>query len=737
MTDIIASLNEPQRRAVTHSPQEPLLVLAGAGSGKTRVLVHRVAWLVTERYAMPAEILAVTFTNKAAREMNERIEDLLNQSSSGLWIGTFHRLCHRLLRMHCQQANLDINFQILDADDQLKLVKRLLKTAGIPESDLESKKVAQFIQRQKEYGHRYADVANDHTLDRQMLSIYQAYEDTCQKSSLVDFSELLMRCCEMFSQNPALLAHYQQHFKHVLIDEFQDTNSMQYRWLQLLTNHGKTPITAVGDDDQSIYSWRGAKIEHMLSFSEEVSNVTRIDLTQNYRSTSVILQAANAVIQCNENRLGKDLWTDLAEGDKIDLYHAYDEMDEALYIAQRIRSYHQDKDCPYTEMAVLYRSNAQSRALEEALIKTGTPYRVYGGLRFFDRAEIKDIFGYARLLVNRHDDAAFERVINTPTRGIGATTLQKLRSSAQSQRCSLWSALEHSLDHNLFSKRTHGACDQFRALLTDIDDAIATLSLPEQIEVLIERSELIQHYSKQEQTVQNRLENLRELITSATLFNRSQVAEDCSMLAEFIAQATLDNVQNDHQSGDAVNLMTVHAAKGLEFNLVCMTGMEEQLFPHAMSYGDSTRTEEERRLCYVGITRAKQHLIISHADVRHLYGQQNHQSVSRFIGEIPASCLQRIRPQWSSSSSQKPSYTSRRSSRPTPQTRPTPQPMVSARSVPTHSAYQLGQRVRHNTFGEGVILYIEEDGDHYRLQIKFEHYGVKWLLTEYAQLTTI
>jgi DNA helicase-2/ATP-dependent DNA helicase PcrA len=715
VTPILESLNDAQRQAVT-AAAAPTLVIAGAGSGKTRVLVHRAAWLIDVEGVSPQGLLAVTFTNKAAAEMRGRIESLLNIPVSHLWIGTFHGLAHRLLRRHWRDAGLPQNFQIIDSDDQLRLIKRLLKNLEIDDTRWVPREVQYFINGEKDEGRRpkhLDDEGDPHR--RQMIALYAAYEEVCERGGLVDFAELLLRAHELWRDNPELLAHYQRRFSHLLVDEFQDTNAIQYAWLRLLAGKNGIPFV-VGDDDQSIYRWRGARVEHIHRFQKDFPGTSVVKLEQNYRSTGTILNAANAVIENNSSRLGKKLWTDGADGEVIRVYAAYNERDEADFIIGRLRDWI-DQGNLRADAAVLYRSNAQSRALEEGLINANIPYRVYGGLRFFERAEIKDALAYLRLISNRDDDSSFERVVNKPTRGIGARTADMMRSYARANSCSMWRAAGAIASDEL-NGRAANAVHTFLNLIESLARDTDSLDLPEKIDHVIHASGLIDFFKKEKgEKGETRVENLLELISAGRSFEPDP-AEEMSPLDEFLSHAALEAGEGQADEwDDCVQLMTMHSAKGLEFPLVFMSGMEDGLFPHQRSVSDPNGLEEERRLCYVGITRAMQTLYITYAEQRRLHGMDNYSQPSRFINEIPDEFIEEIRPRV-------------QVSRPVraPAMRRTPIRQGSEAGV------RLGQHVRHQKFGDGVILNCEGQGAHARVEVNFETAGTKWLVLSYANL---
>jgi DNA helicase-2/ATP-dependent DNA helicase PcrA len=715
VTPILESLNDAQRQAVT-APAEPTLVIAGAGSGKTRVLVHRAAWLIDVEGLSPNSVLAVTFTNKAAAEMRGRIEALLNMPVGHLWIGTFHGLAHRLLRRHWREAGLPQNFQIIDSDDQLRLIKRLLKNLEIDDSRWVPREIQYFINGQKDEGLRphHLDDDGDPTR-RQMISLYQSYEEVCERGGLVDFAELLLRAHELWRDNAELLDHYRRRFQHLLVDEFQDTNSIQYAWLRLLAGDKGIPFV-VGDDDQSIYRWRGARVEHIYRFQKDFPTATVVKLEQNYRSTATILSAANAVIANNTTRMGKSLWTDGAEGESIKVYAAYNERDESDFVIARLRDWI-DQGNLRADAAVLYRSNAQSRVLEEGLINAGIPYRVYGGLRFFERAEIKDALAYLRLVSHRDDDSAFERIVNKPTRGIGARTVEIMRSYARANSCSMWRAAGAVASDEL-NGRAANAVRAFLNLIEALSRDVAGMDLQEKVDHTIHASGLVDFFKKDKgEKSETRVENLLELVSAAQSFEPDP-AEEMSPLDEFLSHAALEAGEGQADAWeDCVQLMTMHSAKGLEFPLVFLSGMEDGLFPHQRSIADPSGLEEERRLCYVGITRAKQTLYVTYAEQRRLYGMDNFSQPSRFISEIPDEHIEEIRPR-------------------VQVTRPVRSPARSSRATNAGGelGIRLGQRVRHGKFGDGVILNCEGQGAHARVEVNFETAGTKWLVLSYANL---
>lgn len=726
---LLTGLNDKQQQAVA-LPSTHALILAGAGSGKTRVLVHRLGYLMSVLGCSPYEILAVTFTNKAANEMRARIESLFGLPTQGMWVGTFHGLAHRLLRLHFKEAGLPQAFQVIDSEDQYRLIKRIVKQQNIDDKRFPPRQLQSYINRQKEEGRRAQQVVTSGDYYEQvMLKVYQLYEAQCRQSGLVDFSELLLAVTELFQHNESLRQHYQSRFKHILVDEFQDTNTIQYRWLKLLLS-GQNDMMVVGDDDQSIYGWRGAKIENIYRFEREYQpQVVRLE--QNYRSTKTILTAANTVIANNSGRMGKDLWTDGDPGEMIKLYSAFNEIDEARYITGTIKHLHQ-QGAAFKEIAILYRSNAQSRILEEALIQQGLPYRIYGGMRFFERAEIKDALAYLRLVFNRQDDAAFERVINTPSRGIGERSLQTIRDYSAQMSCDLWHAAQALCAEKQLTARAVNAICSFLKLIDHLDEMTKDFVLHDQVERVIERSGLISHYEKEgREKAQARLENLSELVNAARQFEWVESEDSPTPLTAFLTHAVLE--AGEQQAGshdDAVQLMTLHAAKGLEFPTVFITGMEDELFPGSRALEKTDGIEEERRLCYVGMTRAMQRLFLTYAEFRRWYGESKPHCPSRFLREIPESCLERVRIKTqisrpvtamnSTSISQNKRFT-------------TSSQGVSAKG----KMWSVGQAVRHPKFGDGVILNYEGQGDQARLHIQFQNVGSKWLVISYAPLEPV
>jgi len=800
---LIDPLNAAQREAVC-APPGHYLVLAGAGSGKTRVLTHRIGWLTQAEGVPPWAILAVTFTNKAAGEMRARLAALIPGGTQGLTVGTFHGIAHRLLRRHWREAGLPETFQILDSDDQLRLVKRVVAGLGLDEAKYPPRQACWQINQWKDEGKRPDGIEHrDHPVTRTFVNIYLAYEEACRRAGLVDFAELLLRAHELWLKNPAVLEHYQQRWRYLLVDEFQDTNTLQYAWIRVLAGPGfgirdsgfakaghadpeveaalpnpesRIPnpggqVFVVGDDDQAIYGWRGAKVENVQQFLRDFPGAKTIKLEQNYRSTSTILKAANSVIQRNGSRLGKQLWTAGDDGERIALYAAYNEQDEARFVVERIREYI-DEHGSAQDCAILYRSNAQSRNFEEQLVQRRIGYRVYGGQRFFDRAEVKDTLAYLRLTANRHDDAAFERAVNTPPRGIGDRTLDVLRRRARADNLSMWEAALSELSGGselagraknavkAFLMLIDGMAHAFKPLFprrppgsplagergggegTDVPNPSAppesssptplpeeegsssALTLAEQIDHAITHTGLRDFYEKDSRgNAETRVENLDELVNVASRFERSQDDIDAGLgeLNAFLSNAALEAGESQGEEGeDCVQLMTLHSAKGLEFPVVFLVGMEEGLFPSQRSVDDEGRLEEERRLAYVGITRARERLIVSHAESRRMHGTEMLSRPSRFLGEMPAELIDEVRPRVHVT---RPLYAGR--------------PHEISPSLEESLPVKLGQRVSHPSFGEGVVLSAEGSGAHTRLQVNFEGVGSKWLVAAYANLTAL
>ncbi|MGC9385690.1 MAG: DNA helicase II [Hydrogenovibrio sp.] len=737
ISHLLNDLNDAQREAVTVEDRHAL-ILAGAGSGKTRVLVHRIAWLTEVMGFSAYNILAVTFTNKAASEMRGRVEALIGNQSQGITMGTFHGIAYRLLRTHFKEVGLPQAFQILDADDQKRVIKRLLKALELDEAQWPHKQVQAFINGEKEEGRRPHHIDAGHNpYVRKMVQIYQAYEDQCKRAGLVDFAELLLRAHELWLKNPQVLAHYQNRYRHILVDEFQDTNTLQYAWLRVLAGAtGKLFI--VGDDDQSIYGWRGAKIENIRRFDEDFADVKTVRLEQNYRSTNMILKAANTLIAHNQDRMGKNLWSAGEDGEPIQIYEAFNEQDEARYICNQIEAWC-EQGGGRSEVAVLYRSNAQSRVIEQALLQAQIPYRVYGGLRFYDRAEIKDVLAYLRLLISREDDAAFERVYNHPPRGIGHKTADQIREVARMEEISLWQAARQLVEVGL-TARAKTAVNGFLTLIEALDQSTEGQNLQDQVMQVVSRSGLQLHFEKDtSEQGQSRLENIDELINAVSQFKPMRTHESVAdlpsnafdepnfanpsfdnPLAEFLAQAALEagEQQADHWAS-SVQLMTLHAAKGLEFPLVFMIGLEEGLFPSQQSQEDPYRMEEERRLAYVGITRAEKQLVISYANRRRMHGSEFYPLPSRFLKEIPQDCVQQVRLNGSAQATTA-SYGGGLG--------------AGGSASLNESGYQIGERVFHQKFGEGTVLATEGAGDHARVQVNFNHAGSKWLVAAFAKL---
>ncbi len=733
---ILERLNAAQRAAVT-APLGPVLVLAGAGSGKTRVLTHRIAWLIEAESVSPHAIVAVTFTNKAAGEMRARVESLLGVPPGMLWIGTFHGIAHRLLRRHWHEAGLVESFQIIDAEDQQRLIKKLIKAQQLDETRWVPREVQWFINSNKDEGRRSKHLkAGNDPIRAQMIRLYALYEDACARSGLVDFAELLLRSFELWRDQPALLEHYRQRFRHVLVDEFQDTNTIQYAWLKLLAGADGCPFV-VGDDDQSVYGWRGARVENLQQFGRDFPAVKLFRLEQNYRSTGAILAAANGLIANNSGRLGKTLWTSGAQGEPIRLYAAFNERDEAEFVCQRIHD-HVAHGGSHRDVAVLYRSNAQSRVFEETFLAARMPYRVYGGLRFFERAEIKDALAYLRLIVNSRDDASFERVVNLPTRGIGAKSLETIRAAAREAGCPLWEAARACLGSTLGPKAS-GALRGFLELIERLADEVRGLDLHEQVDRMLAASGLIEfHRRDKADRGEARVENLEELVSAARGFNADALDGDLPPLEAFLAHVTLESGEGQADAWeDCVQMMTLHTAKGLEFPIVFLSGMEDGLFPHQRSIGDLDGLEEERRLCYVGMTRAMKQLYLTYAEQRRLHGIDNFSQPSRFIKETPEELIEEVRPRLQVSRPVAAGRFARESSSDASSRRPSYAPRIAriARNEPpAMPGMRLGARVRHGKFGEGVILDLEGSGPQARVQVNFERQGTKWLVMQYAKL---
>jgi len=712
VSTLLTGLNPPQREAV-EAIDGPLLILAGAGSGKTRVLVHRIAWLIQVEHVSPMAVLAVTFTNKAANEMRGRVEQLLQIPSAGLWIGTFHGICHRILRLHADEAGLDANFQILDSDDQYRLIRRSIREMQLDEGEFPPRQVQGFINARKDDGVRPQHIdPGGNPMTAQMIEIYRTYENACARSGLVDFAELMLRTVELLRDHPNRLAHYQKRFAHLMIDEFQDTNTLQYALVRLLGGGRETRLFVVGDDDQSIYGWRGARVENVQQYVRDF-DPTIVRLEQNYRSTRTILEAANRVIGHNTDRMGKNLWTDGDQGEPIRVFSAYNEDEEAEFIIARIQDWLESGRRP-SGVGVLYRSNAQSRLFEQALLRADIPYRVYGGVRFFERAEVRDALAYLRLVHNPADDAAFERIVNLPARGIGERTVAGLREAARAADRSIWEVTVEQLRSGALGGRARNALAAFVELIDGLRADAAETDLGGIVQRIVSRTELIQHYLGREPAdkAEARQENLDELVRAAESFDQAIEDEQAglSMTASFLTQAALE--AGEHQGEkwqDCVQLMTLHSAKGLEFPLVFMAGMEEGLLPHQKSVEEPGRLSEERRLAYVGMTRAMELLYLSFAESRRLHGQTLFGRPSRFVGELPPELIEDVRPRLQVSQ---------------------------ARAPRDHGGGlpRLGSRVRHAKFGEGTVLSVEGQGQNARIQINFDAVGSKWLVAGYVVL---
>jgi DNA helicase II / ATP-dependent DNA helicase PcrA len=734
VSPILSPLNDAQRAAVT-APLGATLVLAGAGSGKTRVLIHRIAWLIQAEGATPHGILAVTFTNKAAAEMRARVESLLGTSGGAMWLGTFHGLAHRLLRLHWREAGLPQSFQILDSEDQLRLIKKLVKALELDDTRFVPREVQYFINKHKDEGRRPAQLKDggDPT-ERTLIRLYVEYEQVCARMGAVDFAELLLRAFELWRDQPELLRHYRARFPHVLVDEFQDTNSIQYAWIRLLIGTSGFPFV-VADDDQSIYRWRGARVENLQKFRSDFPQAQLYKLEQNYRSTGAILEAANALIVNNSSRIGKELWTSGARGEPVRLYCAYNERDEAEFVLGRIQQWIAGGGLR-RECAILYRSNAQSRVFEEALIQARVPYRVYGGLRFFERAEIKDALAYLRLIANRDDDGSFERIVNLPVRGIGARTLDVLREAAKGAGSSLWRAAGALLSASAGEAATAGrgaaALHGFLALIERLGRDIEGMPLHEQVDHVINNSGLIEHFRKDKaDRGEARIENLAELVSAARGYEPD--GEDLPPLQSFLAHAVLESGETQGAEwDDCVQMMTLHTAKGLEFPVVFLAGMEDGLFPHQRSINDLASLEEERRLCYVGITRAMRQLYLCYAEQRRLHGVDSYNVASRFIQELPPGLLEEVRPriQLARHGLAVPAAGRREGVG-------DGAGMFRNPVETTPGGMRLGSRVRHGKFGEGVVLNLEGQGPHARVHVNFEQQGAKWLMLSVARLEPV
>lgn len=714
---IIAELNDKQIEAVTLKDQQNALILAGAGSGKTRVLTHRIAYLITEQATPIGSILAVTFTNKAAAEMRERLSELLRRPIANMWVGTFHGLAHRLLRVHYKEAGLDVGFQILDAADQVRIIKRLMKENEVDDAKFPPKNITNFINKQKDEGLRADDVADpEHNYFAKVsINIFKLYEAHCQKHSLIDFAELLLGSFELLRDNPQILQHYQQQFLYVLIDEFQDTNNMQYQWIKLLTGDN-SQIFCVGDDDQSIYGWRGAKIENIQKLVSDFNPLKVIKLEQNYRSTGNILTASNALIANNTNRLGKSLWTDGEAGKMIDLFEARSDIEEAFYVINCIQK-SINSGANANHHAILYRTNAQSRIFEDALIRNKIPYIIYGGLRFFDRKEVKDALAYLRLITNPADNMAFERVVNFPPRGIGAATIDKIRDFSGDNATDLFQAAKQIVAN--LPTRAANSLGDFLHLIEDLTNTTKDFNLGEKVDYLVTKSGLLEHFSDAKiDKTGGKKANLEELINAAEQYQQDDENADTTL--EFISLATLDADHNKNtQSQQNVQLMTVHSAKGLEFPQVFLSGLEEGLFPSGQSLDKPHLIAEERRLCYVGMTRAMHKLHLSYAAKRFLHGKSNYSYKSRFLTEIPDKYLNKI---------------SQNNTQNTPKISQKYDEFDQSIEPQSQGQLAIGVRVKHAKFGFGEVLNFEGYGDSTRVQIKFQNIGTKWLISAYANL---
>ncbi|EJL6407930.1 DNA helicase II [Vibrio cholerae] len=717
---LLDGLNDKQREAVA-APLENLLILAGAGSGKTRVLVHRIAWLMSVEEASSFSVMAVTFTNKAAAEMRGRIEELMHGTASGMWCGTFHGICHRILRAHYLDAKLLEDFQIIDSDDQQRLLKRLIKAHNLDDKQWPARQVAWWINNQKDEGLRPAHINAFDPVTQTYLKLYTAYQEACDRAGLVDFAEILLRALELLRGNQHIREHYQARFKHILVDEFQDTNAIQYAWLRMMAG-AQSNVMIVGDDDQSIYGWRGARVENIEKFTREFPSVNTIRLEQNYRSTKTILEASNTLIANNSERMGKQLWTEGLVGEPISVYSAYNELDEARFVVSKIKGW-QEQGGTLTDCAILYRNNAQSRVLEEALLQASLAYRIYGGMRFFERQEIKDALSYLRLINNRNDDTAFERVINTPPRGLGDKTLETIRFAARDRGCTLWDASVGLLNDQVLTGRAASALSRFVELINALEEEGIDMPLHVLTDHAVKTSGLLEMYQQEKgEKSKARIENLEELVTATRQFEKPEEAQDMTMLTAFLTHAALEAGEGQaDEHDDAVQLMTLHSAKGLEFPLVFMVGVEEGMFPSQMSAEEAGRLEEERRLCYVGMTRAMQKLYITYAEMRRLYGQDKYHKPSRFIRELPEGCLDEVRMKAQVS---RPTSTGRFS-------------QTVVKESFNETGFNLGSRVRHPKFGEGTIINFEGSGPQSRVQVAFNGEGIKWLVTAYARLEKV
>ena len=708
------NLNKAQRDAVCNLSQNSL-VIAGAGSGKTRVLIQRILWLVEDNDYSPFSVLAVTFTNKAAKEIKSRLFETLNISIESMWVGTFHGICYRILRANYEKVSLPRNFQIIDTDDQVRIIKRIMKDNEIDNSQILPKQVAWYINKKKDQSIRSNKTKDDDFISIQYNKIYKIYEEYCNESGLVDFGEIILRTLELLKNNKEVKLYYHNLFKSILIDEFQDTNTIQYELIKILTNDN-TSVFAVGDDDQSIYGWRGAKIENIDKFQKDYKDTKVFRLEQNYRSSGNILNAANSVILNNSSRMGKNLWTDDKNGDPIKIFSASDESDEANFVIETIQN-HISEDYQKSEIAILYRSNAQSRVFEEKLIMKGIPYKIYGGFRFFERAEIKDVVAYMRLAVSSKDDNSFERIVNTPPRGIGEKTKNLLREFAKSKKKTLYESIPLAIEDSIFTKKSGESLTQFYNLIQVIKSILEKDDLPFQINEIIKVSQIKSMYekSKTEQS-RSKLENLDELISAAQEFLNADIDENETIIDAFLTHTSLESGEGQGSDWDeCIQMMTLHSSKGLEFPIVFLVGLEENLFPSRMSI-EEDNLEEERRLCYVGITRARQKLYMAHAQMRRQYGSENYCMPSRFLSEIPKDVVEEI--------GFNPKNFFNRS-----------------KIQDKKNAYKensiMGKRVLHKKFGEGVVISSEGSDSNTRVQVSFDEVGIKWLILAVANLEII
>ena len=716
---ILDDLNSPQREAVSDESKHSL-ILAGAGSGKTRVITHKVAWLCKVHNLNPMSLLTVTFTNKAAKEMRGRIENILGEQLNQMWCGTFHSLFHRMLRRHSEEAGLNKSFSILDSEDQNRVIKRVIKSLDLDDATWQPSQAQWFINNQKEEARRKPKIkSNASFIEEKMVDIMNEYQNVCDQEGLVDFSEILLRSYELLTNNKEILEYYQNRFEHILVDEFQDTNEIQYLLLKKLLGKNSF-MTVVGDDDQSIYSWRGAKSSNIKRFQKDFKGVKTIKLEQNYRSTKNILSSANAVISNNPERLGKKLWSENKEGEPLKIYRSFNERDEASFIVDIIKNWI-DEGRSLNDVAILYRSNAQSRVLEDSILRAELPYRIYGGVRFYERMEIKNALAYAKLLLDSNNDAAFERIVNVPSRGIGAKTTDNVRQYARAESTSLWDAakLISQGDEKKSSKAITSFIEKIELLKIEIEGK----NLGEIFEQILESTNLKEFHAKEPgEKGRSRKENLEELISAASGFY--PVGEDAdderNELELFLDQASLDAGENQAKADeDAIQMMTLHSAKGLEFPLVFISGCEEGLFPHKRSLEDPRQLAEERRLCYVGITRAMERLYLTHAEVRNMYGMESFSPISRFIKEIPDEFKYEIR-----MSSEKPKTSGF-------------VPKIVGGTEFNGEDFSLGDLVSHDVFGEGIILNYEGEGANARVEVNFSKEGIKWLVLSFAKLKKV